>query len=146
MRALDRRQGLALDFGLAFQNLEMAMIGYVTVGTNDLPRATAFYEALLGPLGAKEMWKSPKGVGWGVSPDSPMLAAMLPFDGKPACVGNGSMVGLVVQTTAQVDELYQRAIALGAQDEGAAGPRGNGFYAGYFRDLDGNKLNVFCYG
>ncbi len=122
------------------------MIGYVTVGTNDLLRATAFYEALLGPLGAKEMWKSPKGVGWGISQDQPMLAAMSPFDGQAACVGNGSMVGLMVKTRAEVDAVYQRAMALGAKDEGAAGPRGDGFYAGYFRDPDGNKLNVYCYG
>ena len=122
------------------------MIGYVTVGTNDLVRATAFYEALLGPLGAKEMWKSPQGVGWGISQDQPMLAAMQPFDGQAACVGNGSMVGLAVKTRAEVDAVYQRAVSIGAKDEGAAGPRGNGFYAGYFRDPDGNKLNVYCYG
>jgi catechol 2,3-dioxygenase-like lactoylglutathione lyase family enzyme len=121
------------------------MIGYVTVGTNDLPRAIAFYEQLLGLLGAREMWKSAQGVGWGVAMDKPMFAAMTPYDGKPATVGNGTMVSLVVQTREQVDALHAKALELGGRDEGAAGPRGGTFYAGYFRDLDGNKLNVVCF-
>jgi len=70
----------------------------------------------------------------------------LPYDGKPATIGNGCMVALVVDSTAKVDALHARALALGASDEGAPGPRGEGFYAGYFRDLDGNKLNFFCMG
>jgi predicted lactoylglutathione lyase len=74
------------------------------------------------------------------------MAIMTPFDGKPATVGNGVMVGLVVKTKEQVDQLYQKALSLGATGEGAAGPRGEGFYVGYFRDLDGNKLCFFCAG
>jgi catechol 2,3-dioxygenase-like lactoylglutathione lyase family enzyme len=120
------------------------MIGYVTLGTNDLPRAAAFYDALLADLGAKRLWDSPGGIGWGVSMDKPMLALMKPYDGQPATRGNGTMVALVVQQPAQVDALYRRAIELGATDEGPAGPRSSGFYCGYFRDADGNKLNVFC--
>ena len=71
---------------------------------------------------------------------------MTPFDGQAASVGNGngSMVGLVVLEPAQVDRIHAKALALGGKDEGASGPRGEGFYAGYFRDPDGNKLNVFC--
>jgi predicted lactoylglutathione lyase len=75
-----------------------------------------------------------------------MLAAMKPFDGQPATAGNGTMVSLIVDSHDKVDRLYRKAMALGAQDEGAAGPRGTGFYAGYFRDPDGNKLAVFCMG
>ena len=120
------------------------MIGYVTLGTNDLPRAAAFYDALLAEVGAKHLWNMPRGIGWGVSMTQPSLAVMKPFDGQPACVGNGSMVGLAVGEPAQVDRLHAKALALGGLDEGAPGPRGKGFYAGYFRDPDGNKLNVFC--
>ena len=69
-----------------------------------------------------------------------------PFDKKPATVGNGVMVALEASNAAQVDALHRRALQLGAADEGAPGPRGEGFYAGYFRDLDGNKLNFFCFG
>jgi Glyoxalase/Bleomycin resistance protein/Dioxygenase superfamily len=120
------------------------MIGYATLGTNDLPCAAAFYDALLAEVGAKRLWDTPRGIGWGVSMTSPSLAVMKPFDGQPATVGNGTMIGLVVLEPAQVDRIHAKALALGGKDEGAPGPRGEGFYAGYFRDLDGNKLNAFC--
>ena len=122
------------------------MIGYVTLGTNDLPRAAAFYDALLGELGAKRLFDSERGIGWGVSMDTPSLAVMKPFDGKPATVGNGVMAAIVVDSRDKVARLHGKALALGGKDEGAVGPRGDGFYCGYFRDLDGNKLNVFCMG
>lgn len=68
-----------------------------------------------------------------------------PYDGNAATVGNGVMVALVVMTPEQVDAMYAKALELGGTDEGAPGPRGDsGFYAAYFRDLDGNKLNAFC--
>ncbi|MEN9626848.1 MAG: hypothetical protein RJA10_74 [Pseudomonadota bacterium] len=120
------------------------MIGYVTLGTHDLPRAAAFYDALLAEIGAKRLMDFGRGIAWGVSMDRPSLGIMLPHNGQPASVGNGVMVAFVVPTPADVDRFYAKAMALGAQDEGPAGPRGTGFYAGYFRDLDGNKLNVFC--
>ncbi len=120
------------------------MIGYVTLGTNDLPRATAFYDALLAEVGAKRIMELPAGIVWGVSMTTPSLGVLKPYDGQPATRGNGTMVALVVKEPAQVDKIYAKALALGATDEGPAGPRGEGFYAGYFRDLDGNKLNVFC--
>ena len=122
------------------------MIGYVTLGTNDLPRAVAFYDALFGAMGAKRIFEIDRGVAWGVAMDKPSLAVMKPFDGQPATRGNGTMVALVVDSRAKVDTLYRKALELGATDEGPAGPRGEGFYAGYFRDLDGNKLNFFCMG
>ena len=120
------------------------MIGYVTLGTNDLPRAAAFYDSLLAELGAKRLMELPAGIVWGTSMTQPSLGVMKPYDGQAATRGNGTMVALVVKTPAQVDAIYQKAMSLGAQDEGPAGPRGDSFYAGYFRDLDGNKLNVFC--
>jgi len=122
------------------------MIGYVTLGTNDLPRAAAFYDALLEEIGARRMMDFGRGIAWGVSMDKPALGIMKPFDGNAATVGNGVMVALVVQSREQVDRVHHKALQLGGKDEGPAGPRGDGFYAGYFRDLDGNKLNVFCLG
>ena len=119
------------------------MIGYVTVGTNDLPRAAAFYDALLAEVGARRLLDLPRGPMWGVSWDKPTLAVLTPYDGKPATVGNGTMVALVVDAIEKVDRVHAKAIELGARDEGPAGPRGDGFYGGYFRDLDGNKLVVF---
>ena len=120
------------------------MIGYVTVGTNDLPRAAAFYDALLAELGARRLLELPRGLMWGVSWDKPSLGVLTPFDGQPATVGNGVMVAFVVDSIEKVDRVHAKALALGGKDEGPAGPRGEGFYGGYFRDLDGNKLNVFC--
>ena len=120
------------------------MIGYITLGTNNLPRAAAFYDELLSEVGAKRMWEFDRGIAWGTAKDKPSLAIMKPFDGNAATVGNGVMVGLAVDSREAVDRVYKRALALGGKDEGAAGPRGDGFYVGYFRDLDGNKLDVFC--
>jgi predicted lactoylglutathione lyase len=119
------------------------MIGYVTLGTNDIQRAAKFYDALLGTLGAKRGMESESFIAWGVSPTTPMLSVIKPFNKQAATVGNGVMVAIVVDSKAKVDAFYKKAIELGAKDEGPAGPRGDSFYAGYFRDLDGNKLNVF---
>ncbi len=122
------------------------MIGYVTLGTNDFDRGVKFYDELLATIGAKRVLEFDRGISWAVSPTTPGLALVKPFDGKPASVGNGVMVALVVNERAKVDALYAKAISLGASDEGAPGDRGGGFYAAYFRDLDGNKLNAFCFG
>lgn len=122
------------------------MIGYVTLGTNDLARASAYYDALLGDIGATRTLELDRLVAWGTEEGSPMLGVIMPFDGNPATVGNGNMVGLNVGSTAKVDEMYAKALELGGTDEGAPGERMPGFYAGYFRDVDGNKLNFFCMG
>ena len=122
------------------------MIGYVTLGTNDLQRAAAFYDAVLGEIGAKRLMDFGRGYAWGVAADKPALGIMVPFDGQAATVGNGVMAAIVVDAREKVERVHRKALALGAKDEGAVGPRGEGFYAGYFRDLDGNKLNVFCLG
>lgn len=122
------------------------MIGYDTFGTNDLPRACVFYDALLGQLGAKRIMESDRFVFWGVSPKSPALGLIKPFDGQPASAGNGAMVALVVDARAKVDSLHAKALSLGGTDEGAPGDRGVGYHAAYFRDFDGNKPKVFCMG
>lgn len=122
------------------------MIGYVMLGTNDLPRAKAFYDALLAEIGAKQLMDFGRSVAYGVSMDKPALGVGLPFDGKPATVGNGVMVAIAVNSREMVDRLHRKALELGGTDEGAPGPRFENFYAAYFRDLDGNKLDVFSYG
>jgi catechol 2,3-dioxygenase-like lactoylglutathione lyase family enzyme len=119
------------------------MIGYVTVGTNDLERAAAYYDALFAVIGAGRFMEEDQFVAWAASADSPGFAATKPFDGKPATVGNGMMVALAVDSKEKVHAVYEKALELGGTDEGPPGPRGDFFYAGYFRDLDGNKLNVF---
>ena len=118
------------------------MLGYITIGTNDLPRATAFYDALLAELAAQRAWATEEGVCWSTRRGA-MLAVMKPFNGQPATPGNGNMAAISVKANDDVDRVYAKAIALGGTDEGAAGARSTSFYAGYFRDLDGNKLCVF---
>jgi predicted lactoylglutathione lyase len=119
------------------------MIGYVTLGTNNLARAAQFYDAIAKEMGSGRMMESDSFIAWG-SPDSGAgMGVTAPFDGKPATVGNGVMVALAAKDKAQVDRLYKLAIGLGGKDEGPPGQRSEGFYAAYFRDLDGNKLNAF---
>ena len=121
------------------------MIGYVNLGTNDLPRAEAFYDALLGEMGARQVFRTERMIGWGFGKGLPVLTVNLPYDQNEAAPGNGTMVALQVKSPEEVDRLYAKALALGARSEGAAGPRGDSFYGGYFRDLDGNKLNVYLF-
>ena len=120
------------------------MIAYALLGTNNLQRATQFYDALLGAVGAKRAMEFERMVIWASAPNAPMLGVCTPFDGKAATAGNGTMVALGASSKEQVDKLHKKALELGGTDEGAPGQRGPGFYIGYFRDLDGNKLNLFC--
>jgi catechol 2,3-dioxygenase-like lactoylglutathione lyase family enzyme len=120
------------------------MIGYVIVGTNDINRAAAFYDELLALVGAKRYMEfEGQYIAWAASPDKPAFSIAKPYDGNPATIGNGCMTALAVNSKEKVHEVYDKALALGGKDEGPAGPRGDNFYAGYFRDLDGNKLSVF---
>ena len=122
------------------------MIGYVTVGTNDIGRAARFYDAIAAELGVARMMEFPTYIAWGTAGGAPGVAVIKPFDGDPATVGNGVMVALEARDRAQVDRLHAIALAIGGSCEGPPGPRGDTFYAGYFRDPDGNKLNAFVMG
>lgn len=121
------------------------MIGYTTIGTNDFSRSASFYDALLGTMGAARAMEAEDYIAWGKAPNTPMFSIHIPADGKPATVGNGVMIALQVSNSEEVAAIHRQAMALGAVDEGKPGPRGDGsFFAAYFRDLDGNKLNVHC--
>lgn len=117
------------------------MIGYVTLGTNDLPRAVKFYDALFAFMGIPRFMKQPdRFVAWATAADAPSVCVTKPFDGQPASIGNGVMVALPRKNRAEVDATYRKALELGARSEGEPGPRMPGFYAAYFRDL----FNAFC--
>lgn len=125
------------------------MIGYVTIGTNDLERAAAYYDELFGTIGAGRFMEVENYfIAWATEPNAPSVAVSIPFDKEKATVGNGVMVALIMETPEKVDAFYAKALELGGTSEGTPGfrPEGgtSGFYAGYFRDLDGNKLNAFC--
>jgi len=125
------------------------MIGYVTLGTNDLPRAAKFFDAIATEMGVGRMMDFETFIAWGEMGGGAGIAATKPFDGLEASTGNGTMVAFEAKSREQVNRLHEIALAHGGSDEGAPGPRGepdeNGmvFYAGYFRDPDGNKLNAF---
>jgi predicted lactoylglutathione lyase len=119
------------------------MIGYVTLGTNDLQRAAKFYDAIAEELETPRMMEFDTFIAWGKPGGGAGIGLTKPFDGNAASVGNGVMVALEAKDEAQVQRLYDIALANGGTCEGPPGPRGEGFYAGYFRDPDGNKLNAF---
>ena len=122
------------------------MIGYTTLGSNNFDAAAAYYDALLSELGASRMMDMDGFILWAADGAMPGFALARPFNGEPATVGNGGMVALSCSSQEQVQQVYNRALELGGSDEGVPGPRGDGFYAGYLRDPEGNKLNAFVLG
>ncbi|HEY1604789.1 MAG TPA: VOC family protein [Allosphingosinicella sp.] len=127
------------------------MIGYVTLGTNDLDKARAYYDALFGSIGAKRLMELPQGFTlYGHGFGQPGIAITRPYDGGAATAGNGNMVSIVLKERAQVDALHAMALELGGSDEGPPGVRGEegerAFYGAYFRDPEGNKFCAFRVG
>ena len=122
------------------------MIGYVTLGTKDMARGAKFYDAIAKEMGIGRMMEDPQFIAWGEEGGAPGIGLTIPWDKNPATVGNGTMVALEAKSKEQVDRIYEIAMANGGSDEGAPGQRFENFYAGYFRDPDGNKLNAFFSG
>ncbi len=128
------------------------MIGYVTLGTNDIEKARAYYDALLGTIGASRLMEFPQngftlyGTGW----NKPGIAITRPYNGEAAAPGNGNMVALAMDSREKVDAFHAKALELGGSDEGAPGLRGpegdRAFYGAYFRDPEGNKFCAFRIG
>jgi len=134
------------------------MLSYVYLGTNDLQRAIAFYNAVLAPLGLRRVvtgdpeWDRTS-AGWGVYEEDGVRELALwvgkPFDQKMASAGNGTMVAFRARSWKEVDDFHAAALGLGGSSEGAPGLRPHynpDFYAAYVRDLDGNKLAAVCRG
>ena len=122
------------------------MIGYVTLGTNNLKRAAEFYDAIAKEMGVGRFMETDTFIAWGAPGGAAGIGFTKPFDGKAASVGNGVMAALAAKDKAQVDRIYKLAMSMGAKDEGQPGARSDNFYAAYFRDPDGNKLNAFVMG
>jgi catechol 2,3-dioxygenase-like lactoylglutathione lyase family enzyme len=122
----------------------MATLGYFTVGSNHLPEAKAFYDALLASAGITPMREHPSGGRIYGQDGSHCFVVLGPFDGRPATVGNGSMFGFRFDSNGEVDAFHAKALTLGGTDEGAPGYRAPHFYMSYFRDLDGNKICAYC--
>ena len=122
------------------------MIINISYGTKDLVKGAAFYDVIATEIGLVRYLQTEKAVGWRNPAMGIGLAITLPFDGNPATVGNGVMASIGAKDSDQVDKIYALALANGGSDEGPPGLRANGYYAAYFRDPDGNKLNAVALG
>ncbi len=128
------------------------MIGYATVGTNDLEKARAFYDALMGSVGASRLMELPQNgfTLYGKSWKKPGIALIRPYNGEPATVGNGTMIAIPMDSREKVDAFHAKALELGGTDEGGPGlrtPEGpRAFYGAYFRDPEGHKFCAFSMG
>ena len=120
------------------------MIGYVTLGTNRFEDAVKFYDDLFGSIGIGRIMEADTFIAWSSGPKAPAMSVTKPFNEEAATAGNGTMVAIAMDAPEKVDAFHAKALELGGSDEGAPGLRVGEFYAGYFRDLDGNKLNAFC--
>lgn len=121
---------------------EKPMISYITLGSNDLSASAAFYDAVFGAVGGKRKYSLDHMIGYGFGSNTPMILVQTPYNGEAASFGNGTMIALQARDRAHVDAVHVIAMQQGGADEGAPGPRGERFYGGYFRDLDGNKFNI----
>ncbi len=126
------------------------MIGYTMVGTTDLRRAEHFYDPLMALIGQERCYCDEQVSSWGRKDDgkAPRFFACYPFDARPASVGNGAMTAFLVESAGLIDRLFEIAMERGGNEEGKPGFRpqyGEGFYAAYVRDPDGNKLAFVCY-
>ncbi len=116
------------------------MLGYVTIGVNDMGRAEGFYNELLAEIGVKQIMDMARIKMYGTDPGAGMLAICVPYDEQDPSPGNGNMVAIPAGSKGGVDQMYAKAIELGATDDGEPGDRNPVFYGAYVRDLDGNKL------
>jgi catechol 2,3-dioxygenase-like lactoylglutathione lyase family enzyme len=126
------------------------MIGYVTIGTDDIEKARGFYDALFESIGAKRLMQIEEQHGftmYGTDMRKPALVITRPYNDQPMSAGNGNMVALMMRSPDEVDAFHAKALDLGGSDEGAPGFRGDpsqGYYFAYFRDPEGNKFAAFA--
>ena len=120
-------------------------IGFVMVGTNDLEKSSKLYDAILVHLGMKRITVTERYIGYGSSEDDGVKFYITkPHNKENATAGNGTMVALSAETKDAVDKFHVTALKNGAINEGDPGPRSDGNYYGYIRDLDGNKITARC--
>jgi len=118
----------------------MKMIGYTTIGSKNLDKAVSFYDNLLDVIGGKRLMEMDRIKFYGTDAGGAMLAVCTPADEGEQSVGNGQMVAIAGGSIETANELYKKAIELGATCGGEPGQRFDFFYGGYVFDLDGNKL------
>lgn len=124
------------------------MYSHVTIGSNDLARSRAFYDAVLATLGVERFFENERALGYGELRGT-RCWVMKPFDGGPATVGNGTHIAFLAPSRAAVRAFHETALAHGGTDEGPPGLRPQyhrNYYGAYVRDPDGNKIQACCHG
>lgn len=117
---------------------------HITFGTADLARGMKFYDGIIAEYGGSRAWSKDTAAAWSFPDGGPSVGICYPYDGQPASFGNGTMIATMVKDEDQVRRIHAAALANGGSCEGPPGLRENGFFAAYFRDPDGNKMNCFC--
>ena len=122
------------------------MFAFTTIGTNNLKKSSQFYDELLKTLGIIRVIQDERYVGYSKEDNLEIIEfyIMCPFDKKEATIGNGTMISFDGKTPEKVNEFHQKALKIGATNEGFPGPRHGEDYYAYIRDLDGNKICVFA--
>jgi len=124
-------------------NLPASLLSHVSLGSNRYEEAQAFYDRALAPLGCQRVLEHEGATAYGRA--YPEFWIQKPLDGQPATVGNGTHIGFLAHSRAEVDAFYQAALAAGASGDGAPGPRphyGEPYYGCFVRDLDGHKVEA----
>lgn len=134
------KQGIIIFFK---NNQDEKMIGYITIGTNDLEKAGKYYDELFSVIEANRIMADEHIILWAKKPGDAMFSVIVPNDGKEATIGNGTMAAIAVDSLATIEKLHAKALSLGATCEGKPGPRGDSYNFGYVRDLEGNKMAFF---
>ncbi len=125
------------------------MLGYVTIGTNDIDRSVAFFDPVLAALGAERTFKDGNWAGYKRGGEEIDILICAPFDEKTASFGNGSMLAFKANSRGDVEAFHAAALKNGGKDEGAPGVRGESeppFYGAYVRDPEGNKFCAYFKG
>ncbi|MEQ8968042.1 MAG: VOC family protein [Azospirillaceae bacterium] len=120
-----------------------SILSHVSLGTNDYPRAVAFYDAVLPILGCRKLMEHPGATAYGKR--YPEFWVQVPIDGVRAAAGNGTHVGFLAPSREGVDAFHAAALAAGATDDGPPGPRplyGEPYYGCFVRDPDGHKIEA----
>jgi catechol 2,3-dioxygenase-like lactoylglutathione lyase family enzyme len=122
------------------------MIHHLSVGTNDVARARAFYDPVLAVIGLRLMNADAESLDYGVG--AFLLSIETPVDGKPATPGNGVHIAFTAEDRGMVDAFHRTALANGGTDDGPPGLRpeyNSNYYGAFVRDPDGNKIEAVTY-
>lgn len=125
----------------------LPLMNHVSIGTNKLERALAFYDAVMASIGAKRIIDVPE-IGAAYGRLYPEFWVQKPYDNQAAETANGVHFAFFVETPEDVQRFYETALECGGSDDGAPGPRPDytaAYYGCFVRDLDGHKIEAMVW-